>query len=93
MKLYEYLAFGKPVVAADIPSVRGFSDEIYIAGGEGGFLRALEEAAGEALADAPDAKRRAARRAAAARNTWEARVDDLSSHLEAVFAAKTPAPV
>ena len=91
LKLYEYLAFGKPIVAADIPSVGEFADLIYVARGESGFLRALEEAIAET--QKIDADRANARRAAAARNTWEARVDELSGHLEAIFAASSHATV
>ena len=34
LKLYEYLAAGKPVAATDLPPVRGISERVIIASGE-----------------------------------------------------------
>ena len=56
LKLYEYLASGKPVVSVDMPEARKFADVIGIGRNEEEILQRLEEALGsgsdEALANA-----------------------------------------
>lgn len=69
LKLYEYLACGKPIVASDVPAARAFASLVSIAEGPAGFVSAIEAALAEnspALSEA--------RRAAAAANTWDLRV-------------------
>ncbi|MFZ5648383.1 MAG: glycosyltransferase [Bacillota bacterium] len=70
LKLYEYLASGRPVVSVDMPGVGEFSEYIEIAGDYGGFLTAVERALER---ESEDMKRR--RMEIAAVNSWESRVD------------------
>ncbi len=76
LKLYEYLACGKPVVATDVPAARVFERLVHIVEGGGGFVAAIEMALAEhspALVDT--------RRAAAAANTWDMRVAQIEGLL------------
>jgi glycosyltransferase involved in cell wall biosynthesis len=66
LKLYDYLASGKPIVSVDIPAARRFADMIRLTKTADEFTRALEAT----LADPGDA---AARLRAAAEHSWEAR--------------------
>ena len=78
LKLYEYLAAGKPVVSTAIPATAGFEQVIRIAGGQAGFCQhvghALEERDASLVRD---------RMNLAAQNTWMARVEKLSELVEA----------
>ena len=83
LKLYEYLAAGLPVAAADVPGARQFAHAIAIADD----LPAWETAiAVQLAADSPPAI--AARRAAVAAHTWDARVETLSGYLVEALAYK-----
>jgi glycosyltransferase involved in cell wall biosynthesis len=69
VKLYEYLAAGRPVVSTPIPSVLPFAREVLV-GADRRFLEAVDEAvAGRDDVAAAEARRRRARA-----NTWEDRV-------------------
>jgi glycosyltransferase involved in cell wall biosynthesis len=92
LKLYEYLAFGKPVVAVDIPSVRPFREVVRVAGSRDEFLRLLDEAAREGEDPASGERLVARRREMALENTWEARVEALSGLVEDVLRRKEPGP-
>ena len=74
LKLYEYLAAGLPVVAADVPGARQFADVVAIAGD----FRSWETAITTQLT-ANTAAAVVARRAAVAPHTWAARVETLST--------------
>lgn len=77
LKLYEYLACGKPVVATDVPAARRFADVVAVAtGGEEVIASMREELARD------DETRRARRRDIAAANTWDHRVATLSIAIE-----------
>jgi len=80
LKMYEYLAAGKPVVSTDIPSARGFSPPLHIAHDPAGFVRAVESA----LDEAGEAQSAAARRLAA-QHSWQERVSQISNHIEAAL--------
>ena len=69
VKLYEYMAGGKPVVAPALSELEPFAGVCYLARSHEEFLRGLDEA----LAEAPSDPRRAARRTIAAENDWSAR--------------------
>ena len=71
LKLHEYLATGKPVVATSIPAVMPHSDLVWIADG----ADELEQAIERAMQD-NDPDRVAARVALARDNSWEGRVAD-----------------
>lgn len=72
LKLYEYLASGRPVVSVDMPGVMEFKEIIEIAGDYEGFLAAVERAL---ATESAGRKRR--RLEAAAGNSWENRVKEM----------------
>lgn len=73
MKVYEYLAAGLPVVATPLPAIAEVA-EVATAPDGAGFARLLEEALAH---DAP--ARRAARSAAAAGHSWDARLSQIAT--------------
>lgn len=75
LKLYEYLACGKPVVSTDVPAAREAMDEAKVAVDARTFVEAVEHA----LADEPQAAQRRKRIAAA--NTWEQRIESMGAVL------------
>jgi glycosyltransferase involved in cell wall biosynthesis len=81
LKMYEYLAAGKPVVSTDIPSAREFSPPVRIAHDAAGFVSAIEEAL--ALSSVAEAR---ALRSLAARHDWNVRVEEISEHIAAALA-------
>jgi glycosyltransferase involved in cell wall biosynthesis len=85
LKLHEYLAAGKPVVSADIPSVREFAAVVRIASGKEDWLRALDQAL-----QSGGTGTEAERLAVAASNTWDARVARLDEWFGALAAARAP---
>jgi glycosyltransferase involved in cell wall biosynthesis len=79
LKLYEYLASGRPVVSTDMPEARKFQDVIGIGGNPQDILMRLEEALAPG-ATTPDA---VARRLAVARpHSWDARFASTEQVLE-----------
>lgn len=76
LKLHEYLAVGHPVVSADLPSVRPFSQVVRIAEGvddwHGAIVQALE-GGGRGTQEE--------RRQVAADNSWNRRANDLNQWL------------
>lgn len=76
MKVYEYLAAGRPVVSTPLPALEGVA-EITVADGAAAFISAIER---ELAEDTPE--RRTARSAAAARNSWDARLEEIGTALE-----------
>jgi glycosyltransferase involved in cell wall biosynthesis len=72
LKLYEYLAAGKPVVASGLPELAGMEPDVLLADGEDAFVAGVDRALGR-LGESE----RAARMALAAGNTWETRTDRL----------------
>lgn len=77
LKLREYLATGKPVVAVPIPETARFGDYVRIADGPDEFLRAIEDAL---ASDSPAAAQR--RMAAVANMSWDARVNEVLAIVE-----------
>ena len=69
LKLYEYLACGRPVVSSDMPSSRRFVPLVTIAGGLSEFIAAIEASLAE------DGGRTMERMAFARRHSWDRRVD------------------
>jgi glycosyltransferase involved in cell wall biosynthesis len=80
LKLYEYLAFGKPVVAVDIPSMQSFGKVVRIAKDPDDFSRLMREAALD-----KDDMRAAERRALASEQSWEKRAAQISDAIEAIL--------
>ncbi|RJQ47984.1 MAG: glycosyltransferase family 1 protein [Nitrospiraceae bacterium] len=73
LKLYEYFACEKPVVATDIPAVKEYSQLIYIAKDANDFIHKLQEAM---ISFTPST--RSLQRMIAEQNTWDKRVEQLS---------------
>jgi teichuronic acid biosynthesis glycosyltransferase TuaH len=71
LKLYEYLAAGLPVVAADLPPVRGVDPSIVLVAPGGDYAAAAREALGRGRADGPQ------RAAFIAGHSWRARHEAL----------------
>ncbi|HEX4115580.1 MAG TPA: glycosyltransferase [Solirubrobacteraceae bacterium] len=78
MKVYEYLAAGLPVVATPLPSLTGI-DAVASAPDADGIARLLDEALVE---DTP--QRRAERSQAAAAHSWEARIEQIATAIDAL---------
>jgi glycosyltransferase involved in cell wall biosynthesis len=76
LKLYEYMACGKPVVSTDIPAARQFSELVGIATSPEDFVTHIDAA----LATDTPAKV-AARMQVASANTWENRVQRIGALL------------
>ncbi|MFI5316310.1 MAG: glycosyltransferase [Myxococcota bacterium] len=83
LKLWEYLAAGLPVVARDLPNLRGLADQsaIRLYAGERDFAAAVRQALAGSAGD------RAARLALARGHDWRARIAEIRSRLAAALAA------
>ncbi len=82
LKLYEYLATGKPVVSVDMPEARQFGDIIAVASSADQFIAMVEQALtdGNALS--------ARRMAEAQRHTWRGRFMQVIAALAEVLSEK-----
>ena len=77
LKLYEYLAAGRPIVSTAIPAALDFRDVVWIADNREAFLQGIERALRE---DSPaDAQ---LRQAIARQHTWDQRVETLSTIIQ-----------
>jgi glycosyltransferase involved in cell wall biosynthesis len=72
LKLYEYLAAGKPVVASGVPELAGMEPDVVLANGATAFVEAVQDAV-----DRDGDADRLRRKQLAARNTWEAKTERL----------------
>ena len=72
LKLYEYMAIGKPIVSTDLPAVRPFENIVYIAQSSEGFERHIAEVLRQ-----PNEEKCRQRLAAAEENSWEKRAGDI----------------
>jgi hypothetical protein len=80
IKLYEYCASGRPIVATPLDEVVATGDLCHLGAGPPGFVRAVEDALREAAA--PDPARLAARQALARASAWDLRVGALADLLD-----------
>lgn len=81
LKVFEYLATGKPVVATDLDGLEWCDDVIHVAEDRDDFVAGVQQTLDEAShAASSQAREERLRRARA--NGWEARVDALESVLE-----------
>jgi len=87
LKLFEYLACGKPVVGTDIAACQEVGEYVRIASGAVAFERQIAEALSENGSELV-----AGRRALAARNTWEERVEMLSRAIGEVLVGRQRLP-
>lgn len=71
IKIYDYFAFGKPVVATRTAGIERVERMIRIAADPDEFVRMVEQAAGE------DKAQRDGRTSIAAENSWPVRIEDL----------------
>jgi hypothetical protein len=78
LKLYEYLAAGKPVISARVPASEEYATIVRVADGTVDAWLAQIEAA---LMDRDNPELVAAREAVAEKNTWEHRVDQIERTL------------
>ncbi len=72
LKLYEYLAAGRPVVSTDHPEARELSEVVYIAATPEAFVARIDQALAE-----DDVGRQRQRVAVARENSWDRRVDEM----------------
>jgi glycosyltransferase involved in cell wall biosynthesis len=77
LKLREYLAAGTPIVSTDFPALDEYRELIHVATTAADFCQAI-------LAASHDQARNAARRASVRDETWEARVNQLRSWIDAL---------
>jgi len=77
LKLQEYLAAGKPVVSAALPSVCAYDHVVQTATSHHDFLRKIEEC----LVDPHGPARVQARQAVARANSWDQRLTEKSAHI------------
>jgi glycosyltransferase involved in cell wall biosynthesis len=77
VKLYEYLAAGKPVVSSDLPEVRAFGKMVSLASTPVEFVQRLEE---ELAGDSPE--KASARLEMARQHSWEARAGAVEEQIE-----------
>ncbi len=80
VKLYEYLAAGKPVVASSIPELEAFARDIYLARDPASFVQLLSVAIEE-----DNRERRASRVAVARANDWDQRVALIDREIRGVL--------
>ena len=76
IKLWEYLAAGKPIVSTDVAGFRDYPHLVHLAADPDAFVAACRDALQEPPATGP------ARRAEAQKHTWDARIDCVLSVLE-----------
>ncbi|RDV84032.1 glycosyltransferase [Ammonifex thiophilus] len=86
LKLYEYLATGKPVVATDLPAVRRFAGLVYVARGREEFIKLVDKALREWTPEKADRARRAAESF-----SWRRRADRMINLLKEVAPGVHPA--
>jgi SAM-dependent methyltransferase/glycosyltransferase involved in cell wall biosynthesis len=79
LKVHEYLAAGKPVVATPLPSMQSLADRLYLAEDGPAFVSAVQQAVTE---DSPARKLDRAR--VAEQENWHARADQISTLLATV---------
>lgn len=80
LKLREYLASGKPIVAVALPEAKLLGDVVVTAEGGPGFVQAIEKAL---VTNTPELA--AIRQKAVQSNTWDATVADVLEKLEAAL--------
>lgn len=85
LKLYEYAAASKPIIATDFAAARNFEGDVEIVHDQDEFLRAC----GRCLDADPMSASILTNRRFAAKNTWEQRLEQISNILSAYAATDT----
>ncbi len=83
LKLYEYLAAGKPVVASGLPELAGMEPDVVLVDGAAAFVDAINAALGH-LSDAD----RIRRMEVASHNSWETRAGRLLALVQVELQAR-----
>jgi glycosyltransferase involved in cell wall biosynthesis len=86
LKLYEYLAAGKPVVASGLPELAGMEPDVVLVDGTTSFIQAVQRAVGR-----NGEAERLRRRQLAARNSWETKTEQLLELVRRELDARRPA--
>jgi len=86
LKVLEYLAAGKPVVATPLPALRAYGPHVALASGPEAFAVAVEQA----LIEDSDGRRRL-RMEFAGRHSWETRLEEVWGFVEMTAALKSAA--
>jgi glycosyltransferase involved in cell wall biosynthesis len=86
LKLYEYLAAGKPVVASGLPELARMEPDIVLVDGATSFVKAVQEAVGR-----NGESERLRRRQLASRNSWETKTERLLELVRQELEARKPA--
>ena len=86
IKLYEYLASGKPVVSVDMPAAREFSDLITLARTPQEFLSGIEAILGDGN-NGRSVESTVARQTEAAGNSWSTRFDEVQAVIKPYIAS------
>jgi glycosyltransferase involved in cell wall biosynthesis len=76
LKVYEYLAAGRPVLATDLRPVRGFGDRVHLAETVTDFIDLVDDALAQGVQDEEK------RRAFIAANAWATRHEEILSLIE-----------
>jgi protein-arginine kinase len=76
LKLQEYLASGRPVVSAALPSVLPYQNVVGIAETHPDIVEQIQR-----VMDQDSQQKREARQDVARRNSWEHRVEEKSAHI------------
>ena len=83
IKLWEYLAAGKPILSTDVAGFRDYPQFVRIVSNAEEFVTAIHDA----LHEAPD--KQAERRRESLRHSWEARLDAIMEVIESSFAQRS----
>ncbi len=86
LKLYEYLAAGKPVVASGLPELAEMEPDVVLVDGTTTFIQAVQRAVGR-----NGEAERLRRRQLASRNSWEARTGRLLELVRRELETRRPA--
>jgi hypothetical protein len=89
LKLYEYLAGGRPTVSVPLPALAGFGDLVPVASGVDEWERTIERL----LAPGGDStEQRGRRKAVARRHDWNVIVEDIARSLAQRLDLPEPRP-
>ncbi|MEE8574850.1 MAG: glycosyltransferase [Thermodesulfobacteriota bacterium] len=88
MKIYQYLASGKPIVSYAVADAEYFSDAVYLAGDRKEYIKLVRVA----LDEPPDDPKVAFRREHARNNDWLLKTDEFCALIRGLAASDQPTP-